>query len=78
MFQDFLYKLEIEEARNQDDVDAIFANSDFDRDGLISEEEWNHTLTPIQKEYRILLNCRTEKGVHPDQEIENVNFKISY
>lgn len=71
-FQAFLNELEITEARNQGDVESIFENSDFDKDKVINEEEWNHILTPLQKEYRILLNCRTEQGVHPGAKFSEV------
>jgi hypothetical protein len=56
-------------------VRTIFENSDFDKDEVINEEEWNQTVTPIQKEYRILLNCRAEKGVEPDASISDVRHQ---
>lgn len=73
-FQLFLNELDITEARNQGDVLTIFENSDFDKDEVINEEEWSHILTPLQKEYRILLNCRTEKGVEKESEFNEVRI----
>jgi len=72
-FMNFLDDLGLASSSKEQIFSAIFSEFDLDKDKKLSISEWGQLLTPIQKEYRILLNCRTEKGLEFTQGVKSVS-----
>lgn len=62
-------KLSIE---NPSTISKLFEAMDTDRDGLINLVEFQDMVSPRQKEYKILLNCRAERGAGCNYDYEKV------
>jgi hypothetical protein len=53
-------------------LSKLFEEADSDRDGLISQVEFQDLVSPKQKEYKILLNCRVERGAGCNYDYDKV------
>ena len=76
-FMNFLDDLGLASSSKEPIFSAIFSDFDLDKDKKLSTSEWEQLLTPIQKEYRILLNCRTEKGLEFTQGVKSVSRLVT-
>ena len=49
---------------------------DSKKNGRLNLEEFTEMVAPIQREYRILLNCRIDNNENADMRLHDVNYQI--
>lgn len=76
-FQKMLNSLHFEKIYSKS-IDILFGFYDRDNSSTLNLEEFTHILSPEQKEYKILLNCKMDKVTKRDETItfEEVILKI--
>jgi Ca2+-binding EF-hand superfamily protein len=72
-FNNFLKKLKVNIEKSSA-VSKLFEDADSDRDGMINLIEFTDLICPSQKEYKVLLNCRQERGQASNYDFEKVPF----
>lgn len=70
-FSNFIKRTKLQ-TDNLSALSRLFEEADTDRDGLISLVEFQDMISPKQKEYKILLNCRVERGAGCNYDYEKV------
>ena len=54
-------------------ISRLFENYQSDKDERMSMQEFNEMMSPFQKEYKVLLNCRIDKGAIVNLDIDKVS-----
>lgn len=55
-------------------ISRLFESYQNDRDERMSMTEFTDMMSPFQKEYKVLLNCRIDKGAVINQDIDKVSY----
>ena len=70
-FSNFLKRIKLVVSKSNS-VSKLFEEADSDGDGLINFVEFQDLISPKQKEYKVLLNCRVERGAGSSYDFEKV------
>ena len=70
-FGNFLKRIKLN-IDNPSMISKLFEAIDSDQDGLINLVEFQDAVSPRQKEYKILLNCRAERGAGCNYDYDKV------